>query len=95
MDIARGGQFMSVPNSYPASAWYHYYDQTCDYQCMATEYFYWGMTSILGAQENRLNEISQEWDLNSRDKLLSYASSNNIPIISPLYYQMEHIDNNI
>jgi hypothetical protein len=33
---------------------------------MATEYIYWGMTSILGAQENRLDEISQEWDLNTK-----------------------------
>ena len=32
---------------------------------MATEYIYWAMSSILGAQENRLNEISQEWDLNT------------------------------
>ena len=67
MDIARGGNFTSIPENYPNNAWYTYDDQTCDYQCMATEYFYWGMTSILGAQENRLNEISQEWDLNSRD----------------------------
>ena len=32
---------------------------------MATEYIYWAMTSILGAQENRLNDITQEWDLNT------------------------------
>ena len=66
MDIARGGNFTSIPQNYPNAAWYTYDDQTCDYRCMATEYFYWGMTSILGAQENRLNEISQEWDLNTR-----------------------------
>tara|TARA_B100000795_G_scaffold264723_1_gene245566 strand:- start:697 stop:1527 length:831 start_codon:yes stop_codon:yes gene_type:complete len=66
MDIARGGNFTSIPQNYPNGAWYTYDDQTCDYRCMATEYFYWGMTSILGAQENRLNEISQEWDLNTR-----------------------------
>ena len=34
---------------------------------MATEYIYWALTSMLGAQENRLNEISQEWDLNTID----------------------------
>ena len=66
MDIARGGNFTSIPQNYPNGAWYTYDDQTCDYRCMVTEYFYWGMTSILGAQENRLNEISQEWDLNTR-----------------------------
>jgi hypothetical protein len=30
---------------------------------MAAEYIYWATTSILGAQENRLSEISQEWNL--------------------------------
>ena len=65
MDIARGGNFTTIPNNYPANAWYSYDDQTCEYDCMSTEYFYWAMTSILGAQENRLSEISQEWDLNT------------------------------
>ncbi|WP_299272233.1 hypothetical protein [uncultured Psychroserpens sp.] len=68
MDIARGGQFTSIPNPYPAGAWYTYDDSTCDYNCMNTEYFYWAMTSILGAQatDTRLAEIQQEWDLNTQ-----------------------------
>ncbi|SVC23507.1 uncharacterized protein METZ01_LOCUS276361, partial [marine metagenome] len=37
MDIARGGQFIEVPNNYPEDAWYHYDDWTCDYECMAIE----------------------------------------------------------
>ncbi len=65
MDIARGGHFTSIPNPYPPNAWYTYDDPTCDYRCMATEYIYWAMTSLLGAQENRLAEIQQEWDLNT------------------------------
>jgi len=69
MDIARGGQFTSIPRNYPSGAWYTYDDSTCGYDCMATEYFYWAMTSILGAQESRLDEISQEWDLNTREKV--------------------------
>jgi len=69
MDIARGGQFTSIPNPYPENAWYTYDDRTCDYSCMATEYIYWSLTSILGAQENRLNEIGQEWKLNTKDKV--------------------------
>jgi len=69
MDIARGGQFTSIPNPYPAEAWYTYDDQTCDYSCMATEYIYWAMTSMLGAQANRLDEIQQEWKLNTREKV--------------------------
>ena len=67
MDIARGGKFKTIPNQYPKHAWYSYDDETCDYECMITEYIYWGMTSILGAQKNRLDEIVQEWDLNTRD----------------------------
>tara|TARA_B100001123_G_C15184833_1_gene976858 strand:+ start:181 stop:1038 length:858 start_codon:yes stop_codon:yes gene_type:complete len=69
MDIARGGHFQSVPDSYPGGAWYTYDDQTCDYDCMATEYIYWAMTSVLGAQENRAGEIQQEWKLNTKTKV--------------------------
>ncbi len=69
MDIARGGNFTTIPNPYPAGAWYTYDDTTCNYNCMTTEYFYWAMTSMLGAQENRLNEIGQEWRLNTRAKV--------------------------
>lgn len=65
MDTARGGNFTTIPNPYPEGAWYTYDDATCNYNCMTTEYIYWAMTSILGAQENRLGEISQEWDLNT------------------------------
>ncbi|HHZ69272.1 MAG TPA: hypothetical protein EYO51_04960 [Methylococcaceae bacterium] len=69
MDIARGGQFVEIPDQYPESAWYSYGDPTCDYACMITEYMYWGMTSILGAQENRA--ISDEWKLNTKDLVQS------------------------
>lgn len=69
MDIARGGQFTTIPNPYPDGAWYTYDDATCDYNCMTTEYVYWAMTSMLGAQENRLGEIQQEWKLNTRTKV--------------------------
>ena len=67
MDIARGGQFMTIPNPYPDGAWYTYDDTTCDYaSCQTIEYLYWALTSMLGAQENRLNEIDNEWQLNTR-----------------------------
>jgi len=65
MDAARGGQYTSVPDSYPDNAWYHYTDESCEYECMVTEYVYWGLTSILGAQENRLDDIKGEWELNT------------------------------
>ncbi|KZN33939.1 hypothetical protein [Pseudoalteromonas luteoviolacea] len=69
MDIARGGHFEVIPNRYPEGAWYTYDDQTCDYSCMVTEYTYWGLTSILGAQASRLEEIQNEWKLNTRNKV--------------------------
>ena len=69
MDKARGGQYTSIPANYPAEAWYTYDDATCDYNCMVTEYHYWALTSILGAQANRLSEIQQEWKLNTKAKM--------------------------
>lgn len=69
MDLARGGNFTSIPDPYPAEAWYTYDDSTCEYDCMSTEYIYWAMTSILGAQQNRLSEIGHEWKLNTREKV--------------------------
>jgi hypothetical protein len=64
MDLARGGHFESVPTSYPADAWYHYDDRTCDYECMMVEYFYWGLTSAMGGQDygDRCEEIEEEWE---------------------------------
>jgi len=64
MDVARGGQFMSVPNNYPASAWYHYDDQTCDYECMAIEYIYWAQVSNMGILDDpqTASGIANEWE---------------------------------
>ena len=68
MDVARGGQFLSVPSSYPEMAWYSYDDETCDYDdCQTIEYLYWALTSMLGGQETRLDEIGHEWKLNTRE----------------------------
>jgi len=71
MDKARGGHFNKVPAKYPKKAWYTYYDRTCDYRCQITEYIYWGITSLLGAQDfpNRLEEISEEWRWNTPAKV--------------------------
>jgi hypothetical protein len=69
MDTARGGNFTSIPTPYPTNAWYSYTDATCNYDCMATEYIYWAMSSMLGAQANRLSEIQQEWKLNTKTKV--------------------------
>ena len=69
MDIARGGFFKITPKVYPENSWYHYYDKSCDYSCMITEYFYWSLTSLLGAQINRYDKISEEWELNTPKKM--------------------------
>lgn len=64
MDTARGGSFQTVPNTYPENAWYTYYDSTCSYSCMGTEYIYWALTTKLGAQTihpQRCQQIYQEW----------------------------------
>lgn len=67
MDIARGGSFTEIPSSYPAGAWYSYNDKTCDYRCQVAEYFYWSLTSLLGAQDfpGRYEQISNEWKANT------------------------------
>lgn len=65
MDVARGGQFTSVPSSYPAQAWYTYDDDECDYSCQITEYTYWALTSILGAHSGRASDIGDEWALHT------------------------------
>tara|TARA_B100000315_G_scaffold258837_1_gene312390 strand:- start:634 stop:1638 length:1005 start_codon:yes stop_codon:yes gene_type:complete len=71
MDIARGGFFWNVPNQYPDEAWYHYDDTTCDYGCQITEYWYWALTSLLGAQNYtwRCNWIADEWELCSPEQV--------------------------
>jgi len=71
MDLARGGCFEKVPKRYPEKAWYSYYDETCEYDCQVAEYVYWALTSILGGQDfpGRLEEIENEWKLNTREKV--------------------------
>ncbi len=64
MDAARGGQFLTVPAVYPEVAWYHYDDETCDYECMAIEYMYWSIVSLMGILDDTstCNGISNEWE---------------------------------
>jgi hypothetical protein len=64
MDTARGGQFLSIPNPYPAAAWYHYDDVTCDYECMAIEYIYWSIVSNMGILDDAQTcaGIANEWE---------------------------------
>ena len=64
MDVARGGQFLSIPNPYPSSAWYHYDDWTCDYECMMIEYMYWVLVSNMGILDDAqtASGIANEWE---------------------------------
>ena len=63
MDAARGGRFEQIPTAYPQGAWFTYDDESCNYGCMVTEYLYWALTSLLGAQDfpGRSAEINAEW----------------------------------
>ena len=94
MDVARGGQFMTIPNPYPASAWYHYDDWTCDYECMMIEYMYWAIVSYMGILDDAQTAqgIANEWEpynatlLQSTD-ILIYAlitdTQYKLPLLSP------------
>ena len=66
---ARGGHFKRVPRRYPKGAWFTYDDRSCDYGCQCTEYLYWAITSVLGAQEakHRKEDIAHEWRLYNRE----------------------------
>ena len=94
MDVARGGQFMTIPNPYPASAWYHYDDWTCDYECMMIEYMYWAIVSYMGVLDDAQTAqgIANEWEpynatlLQSTD-ILMYAlitdTQYKLPLLAP------------
>ena len=94
MDVARGGQFMTVPNPYPPSAWYHYDDWTCDYECMMIEYMYWAIVSYMGILDDAQTAqgIANEWEpynatlLQSTD-ILMYAlitdTQYKLPLLAP------------
>ena len=64
MDVARGGQLLSPPWAYPSSAWYHYDDNTCDYEGMTIEYIYWAIVSYMGILDDAqtASGIANEWE---------------------------------
>ena len=103
MDVARGGQFTTFPSSYPAAAWYHYDDNTCDYECMAIEYLYWCTVSHMGLLDdpNICAAIANEWELctpelfATTDELASSLITNpiyGIPSIAPDGSYCDEID---
>lgn len=88
MDIARGGQFLSVPSTYPEEAWYHYDDETCDYECMAIEYIYWAQVSNMGLLDDPQTcaGIDNEWELCSVELLQSTDALVYDLITDPQYF---------
>lgn len=87
LDRARGGRFREVPDSYPRDAWFTYDDATCDYGCQCTEYLYWAITSVLGAQDapRRRREIAHEWRLYSASLVAARDPAIYALITSPRY----------
>jgi hypothetical protein len=94
MDIARGGQFLEVPNNYPQESWYHYDDYTCDYECMAIEYLYWCIVTDMGILDDPQTcaGIANEWEpcspelFESTDIIMHGVvnnSSNKLPQLAP------------
>ena len=69
MDEARGGYFEKAQRRYPSGAYYTYDDVTCTYSCQITEFTYWAITSLRGQQADRGKEISDEWRLNTPEKI--------------------------
>lgn len=67
LDIARDSTEHNdgVPKGgYGENAWFHYDDPTCEYGgCQITEYMYWAITSLVGIQKDRCDEIGREWEL--------------------------------
>ena len=61
LDKARGGRFQRPPRRYPGSAYYTYYDNTCDRSCMAVEYWWMAMAAYLDIFQYRGEDIRQEY----------------------------------
>jgi len=97
MDLARGGQFLGVPGSYPEEAWYHYNDVTCDYQCMAIEYLYWCIATDMGVLNSPAicAEIEEEWEPCSPELFESVDVMMHSIINNPAYKLPQHAPNGI
>ena len=71
-----------------AGGWYHYDDPTCDYGCKVAEFHYWGLTSLLGAQDYpwRIPEIADEWELPTAELMQQHASAATLILTDPQYH---------
>jgi hypothetical protein len=87
MDLARGGQWLTIPQTYPDEAWYHYDDYTCDYQCMAIEYLYWCIVSHMGILNDvqTCDGIANEWEPCSPELFMSTDPTMYAIVTDPQY----------
>ena len=73
MDVARGGQFETIPSTYPQKAWYSYDDESCTYGCQVHEYFYWLLMTNIGALDDALTskcqDVRDEWRLCTKSQM--------------------------
>ena len=73
MDTARGGQFLTIPSTYPAGSWYRYYDDTCEYGCQMHEYFYWILMANIDALDpsitDKCEQSQHEWHICNKAEL--------------------------
>ena len=73
MDIARGGKFYDPPSEYPAGAWYKYSDESCNYNCQISEYFYWAVMANIGALDTSITSKcypdKDEWNICTKSEL--------------------------
>ncbi len=103
MDTARGGYFEVVPASYPDGAWFVSRDNDCNYRCMVLDYFYWALSTKLGAHIDRGAEINGKWKLNTSGELQSVDTEINKLITEEAFnlpqvlpdgnYQIDESDN--
>ena len=92
MDIARGWQFINIPDEYPEEAWYHYDDWTCDYQCMAIEYLFWCIVSHMGILDDlaTCNGIDNEWEL-CTPELFQFTDVAMFSVLTNLEYKLPQL----
>ena len=57
--------------SYPSGSYFHHADSECDYDCQSLKYFYFGLTTIMGAQTGRHSENILSWEYNTPTGLQS------------------------
>ena len=95
LNRARGGYFREVPQRYPQDAWFTYDDRTCNYKCQLTEYLYWAITSVLGAQKApwRAAEIRHEWRLSTPELVAKHDPWIHRLITDPKYQFPSKIPN--